>query len=208
MPFSDAVANSANASSLSSLARAPVASPEWPRRMVRLYMWHQQMVCCCPCEVEKNYLLWGQRFQPRSGGWLSLMSWYFFSESLCGRRLSGDEWLTPTLDRDQLSRWLPCCVYGPANMKLILVIWRQSFMLKAPSLSMSAACNVGYRSLVRRVTGPTFTSSVTIKWTLSHDRCKRWFSQAITACANLSPDPIPNPINPNPLTLRTCDPSD
>jgi len=71
----------------------------------------------------------------------------------------------------------------------------------------------GYRSLVRRVTGPTFTSSVTIKWTLSHDRCKRWFSQAITASANPNSNPnhtlsLTPTLNPKPVTLRTCYASD
>jgi len=55
----------------------------------------------------------------------------------------------------------------------------------------------GYRSLVQRVTGPTFTSSVTIKWTLSHDRSKRWFSPAITVCANPIPNPKPYPRDPS-----------
>jgi len=31
------------------------------------------------------------------------------------------------------------------------------------------------------------------KWTLSHDRCKQWFSQAVTAWAN------PIPPNPKPM---------
>jgi len=78
---------------------------------------------------------------------------------------------------DSLSVLLPLC-RPTNNVKALRMI-----------VFLTGQWTEGYRSLVRRVTGPTFTSSVTIKWTLSHDGCKRWFSRAISACANCD-DPV------------------
>ena len=58
----------------------------------------------------------------------------------------------------------------------------------------------GYRSLVRRATGPVLTSSVTIKWTLSHDRCKRRGDSVRQSQHALSLT-----LNHNPVTLRTSE---
>jgi len=70
----------------------------------------------------------------------------------------------------------------------------------AGGITASGACCAEPKRILLSVIPPwlhtevpwSLISSVTIKWTLSHDRCKRSFSHTITACAN--PNPNPNPV--------------